>query len=293
MRILGQPITFYLYVLIHILAITLVIILPFSWKYLLLFGINYFIGMFFITGGYHRYFSHRTYKLARVPQFIMAWMASCSAQRGILWWAATHRDHHIHSDSVEDVHSPVQRGFWYSHMGWIFDPKNRGYNPKKIADFGKFPELVFLDKYFWIPTVVYALVMFFAGGLIGESVHKSFLIAGLSSLTWGYLVVLLCQYQASYCVNSLAHVYGSKRFDTGDESRNNLWLAIITLGEGWHNNHHYCKSSCRQGYKWWEIDMTFYILTMFSWIGIVKDIRPFRTENNKSVVVEAIESNAA
>jgi stearoyl-CoA desaturase (delta-9 desaturase) len=287
MQLFGQRPPFYLYVLIHIVALVCVFIVPFSWKYVLLFGVNYFFGMFFITAGYHRYFSHRSYKLGRFSQFVMAWMAQSSAQKGILWWAANHRDHHIHSDTERDLHSPVQRGFWYSHMGWIFNPETRGYNPKKIADFGKYPELRFLDKYFYIPTIVYATTVFLVGGLVFSSPDKSFALAGFSALVWGFALVLLCQYQASYCVNSLAHVYGSRRFETTDESRNNWWLAIITLGEGWHNNHHHCKSSCRQGYKWYEIDMTYYLLTVLSWVGIVKDIRPFREENTKGIVVEA------
>lgn len=268
-----KTVTFYLYIFIHIIGISALFFVPFSWKYVALFGINYFVGMFFITAGYHRYFSHRSYKLARIPQFLMAWMTMASAQKGILWWAANHRDHHIYSDKDQDLHSPVLRGFWYSHMGWIFDPATQGYNPKKIADFGKYPELRFLDKYHWIPTAFFAILIFAVGGV--------------SAFVWGYLFTLICLYQASYCVNSLAHVYGSRRFDTSDQSRNNLFLAIITLGEGWHNNHHHCKSSCRQGYKWWEIDMTFYLLTALSWVGIVKDIRPFRAENTKGVEVEA------
>jgi stearoyl-CoA desaturase (delta-9 desaturase) len=200
-------------------------------------------------------------------------MAQASAQKGILWWAANHRDHHIHSDEEEDLHSPVLRGFWYSHMGWIFDPSTQGYNPRKVADFGKFPELRFLDKHHWIPTASIGILIFALGGL--------------SAFVWGYLFTIICLYQASYCVNSLAHVYGSRRFETTDHSRNNFWLAVITLGEGWHNNHHHCKSSCRQGYKWYEIDMTFYLLTVLSWVGIVKDIRPFRAENTKGIIVEA------
>jgi stearoyl-CoA desaturase (Delta-9 desaturase) len=268
-----RTVTFYLYILIHIIGITALFFVPFSWKYLALFVVNYFFGMFFITAGYHRYFSHRSYKLGRVPQFIMAWMTMASAQKGILWWAANHRDHHIYSDREQDLHSPVLKGFWYSHIGWIFDPATQGYNPKKIADFGKYPELRFLDKHHWIPTAFFAILIFAIGGL--------------SAFVWGYLFTIICLYQASYCVNSLAHVYGSRRFETTDHSRNNFWLAIITLGEGWHNNHHHCKSSCRQGYKWYEIDMTFYLLTALSWVGIVKDIRPFRAENTKGVEVEA------
>jgi stearoyl-CoA desaturase (Delta-9 desaturase) len=268
-----RTVTFYLYILIHIIGITALFFVPFNWKYIALFAANYFVGMFFITAGYHRYFSHRSYKLARIPQFIMAWMTMASAQKGILWWAANHRDHHIYSDKEQDLHSPVLKGFWYSHMGWIFDPATQGYNPKKIADFGKYPELRFLDKHHWIPTAFFAILIFAIGGL--------------SAFIWGYLFTIICLYQASYCVNSLAHVYGSRRFETSDQSRNNFWLAIITLGEGWHNNHHHCKSSCRQGYKWYEIDMTFYLLTLFSWLGIVKDMRPFRAENTKGIEVEA------
>jgi len=269
----NRGITFYTYILIHIVGIAALFLVPFSWKYVALFAINYFFGMFFITAGYHRYFSHRSYKLDRIPQFIMAWMTMASAQKGILWWAANHRDHHIHSDEEEDLHSPVVKGFWYSHIGWIFDPAMQGYNAKKIADFGKYPELRFLDKYYWLPTLSVAILIFTIGGI--------------SAFVWGYLLTIICLYQASYCVNSLAHVYGTRRFETDDHSRNNIFLAIITLGEGWHNNHHHCKSSCRQGYKWWEIDMTFYLLTVLSWVGIVKDIRPFRAENTKGVVVEA------
>jgi stearoyl-CoA desaturase (delta-9 desaturase) len=292
-----KTVTFYLYILIHILGIAALFFVPFSWKYVALFVINYTFGMIFVTAGYHRYFSHRSYKLGRVPQFIMAWMTMASAQKGILWWAANHRDHHIHSDEEADLHSPIVKGFWYSHMGWIFDPATQGYNPKKIADFGKYPELRFLDKHHWIPTAFFALLIYSVGGLLGvlhnhsASVSSShaFFTSGASAFVWGYLLALICMYQASYSINSLAHVYGSRRFETTDHSRNNFWLALITMGEGWHNNHHYCKSSCRQGYKWYEIDVTFYFLTVLSWVGFVKEIRPFRAENTKGIVVEAVE----
>jgi len=272
--------TFYSYILIHVLGLAALFFIPFHWSYVALFAINYFWGMFFITAGYHRYFSHRSYKIGRVTQFILAFICETSGEKGILWWAANHRDHHIYSDTDQDVHSPIKRGFWYSHMGWIFDEKTQGYNPKKVADFGKYPELRFLDKYHWIPPMTYALTMITIGAIVGGP------MGAFAWFIWGFVLVLICQYQASYCVNSLAHVYGTRRFDTDDFSRNNWFLAIITLGEGWHNNHHYYKASCRQGYKWWEIDITFYLLTLFSWIGIVKDIRPFRIDN-KGVTVEA------
>jgi stearoyl-CoA desaturase (delta-9 desaturase) len=173
---------------------------------------NYFIGMFFVTAGYHRYFSHRSYKLGRVAQFIMAWMAQASAQKGVLWWAANHRDHHTYSDTEKDLHSPVQKGFWYSHVGWIFTPEAQTYNPKRITDFSKYPELRFLNKYHWLPTVSIAALIFAIGGL--------------PALAWGYLFTIICMYQASYSVNSLAHVFGTKRFETTDDSRNNWFLAF-------------------------------------------------------------------
>ncbi|MCX6352505.1 MAG: fatty acid desaturase [Bacteroidetes bacterium] len=261
-KLLKMGWAFYLYVLIYIVPLVLVFFVPFSWSMVGLFFLNYFIGMFFITAGYHRYFSHKSYKLARIPQFILAFMAQASCQKGVLWWAANHRHHHIYSDKDEDIHSPVKRGFWYSHIGWVFDPVTQGYNERQVADLSKFAELRFLNKYFWLPTVIVAAAILYFGGL--------------SAFVWGYLITMIMLYQASYCVNSLAHVYGTKRFDTGDESRNNWILAIITLGEGWHNNHHHSMASVRQGYKWWEIDITFYILTIFSWIGIVKDMRPFK-----------------
>ena len=279
-----KALTFYLYIAIHIAAIVSLFFVPFSWDKLLLFGVSYFFMMFFITGGYHRYFSHRAYKLDRIPQFCMAFLCMMSGQKGILWWAATHRDHHLYSDTELDVHSPVQKGFWYSHILWIFNEDTMHYNPKKIQDFGRFPELRWLDKYDWVPTLIYASVVFTLGGLIS---NHGFWSGAFQALIYGYACVLLTCYQVSYTINSLAHVYGKKRFDTGDESRNNWFLAILTLGEGWHNNHHYCKSSVRQGIKWYEIDMTFYLLYLLSLVGIVKDMRPFREENTKGIVVGA------
>ncbi|MDZ4840308.1 MAG: fatty acid desaturase [Bacteroidota bacterium] len=270
------------YTIINVGGIALLFIVPFSWKLVALWAFNYTAGMFFITAGYHRYFSHRSFQLGRVAQFFLAWMAQASIQKGVLWWAANHRDHHIHSDTDLDLHSPVKRGFWYSHMGWIFDPKSQSFNVKKIQDFNKYPELRWLNNYHWVPTVVQAAfitTLFYFLDIPG--------ITPLAAFAWGYLFVIVCCYQASYTINSLSHVYGKRRFETTDHSRNNWFLAIITLGEGWHNNHHHCKSACRQGYKWYEYDLTYYILKGFSFIGIVKNIRPFRADNTKGVIVEA------
>jgi stearoyl-CoA desaturase (delta-9 desaturase) len=218
--------------------------------------------MFGVTAGYHRYFSHRSYKMGRAAQLAMAVLAQTSAQKGILWWAANHRTHHRHSDEDEDIHSPVKRGFWWSHVGWIFASEHFGHDPAAIRDFSKFPELRWLDENHLAPAVAYAAALF--------------LIGGTQAFLWGFLVSTVVLYHCTFSINSLAHVWGSRRFTTRDGSRNNFWLALLTLGEGWHNNHHFSAGSCRQGCRWWEIDATYYVLRVLSFIGLARDLRPFR-----------------
>jgi stearoyl-CoA desaturase (delta-9 desaturase) len=222
---------------------------------------SYFLRMFGVTGGYHRYFSHRAFKLNRFWQFCLAFLAQTSGQKGALWWAAHHRDHHLHSDRKEDLHSPVHEGFWWSHLGWILSDEYDHYDPKRIVDFSKFPELRWLDKFHLLPTLIYAVAIY--------------LIGGKSALVWGFFVSTVLLYHGTFLINSLAHIWGTRAFPTPDESRNNFWLAIVTLGEGWHNNHHYYMSSTRQGVKWWEVDITFYVLKILSWVGITKELRAF------------------
>ena len=235
---------------------------PFRMEYLALFITNYIVGMFFITAGYHRYFSHRSYQLNRFWQFVFAWMAQCSMQKGALWWAANHRDHHRFSDTDGDIHSPVQKGFFYSHIGWVLTNEHDDYDPERIKDFYQFGELRFLDRYHWIPTTVLAISLF--------------LIGGWAWFFWGWVLSIITLAHCTFTINSLAHVWGSRRFETSDHSRNNFFLALLTLGEGWHNNHHHCMYSCRQGIRWYEIDITYYVLKALSLVGIVRGIRPFR-----------------
>jgi len=242
-------------------AALLVLTVPFTPSLLLwLFG-SYFLRMFAVTGGYHRYFSHRSYKLNRFWQFVMAFLAETSAQKGVLWWAAHHRDHHLHSDRKADLHSPVHEGFWWSHLGWILSEEYDDYDPQRIADFSRYPELRWLNKYHLVPPVVYAVVIF--------------MIGGWPALFWGFFLSTVLLYHGTFLINSLTHIWGSRRFHTPDESRNNFLLAIVTMGEGWHNNHHYYMSSTRQGIRWWEIDLTYYILRMLSWVGIARELREF------------------
>lgn len=218
----------------------------------------YVVRMFGVTAGYHRYFSHRSFKTSRVGQFLFAFLAMSSTQKSVLWWAALHRHHHRHSDTEEDVHSPVHRSFFYSHMGWIFDKKHDTTRHSEIPDLTKYPELMFLDRHQLVPAIVLAVACF--------------LIDGLPGLLIGFFLSTVFLYHGTFFINSLAHVHGKQRYVTGDDSRNNWWLAVITLGEGWHNNHHAYQRSTRQGFRWYEIDITFYVLKAMSWVGVVWDL---------------------
>ena len=220
----------------------------------------YWVRIFAIGAGYHRYFSHRAYSTSRVFRFVIAVLAQSTAQKSILWWAAKHRHHHLHSDTEDDVHSPVRKGFLYSHVGWVFDRKHHDKTDlTKVADLASAPELMLLHRFELAPAFALAALCF--------------AIAGWSGLVVGFLWSTVLVYHATFCINSLAHVRGAKRYLTGDESRNNWLLAIFTMGEGWHNNHHAYQSSVRQGFRWWEYDPTYYILRALSWVRVVWDLK--------------------
>jgi stearoyl-CoA desaturase (Delta-9 desaturase) len=229
----------------------------------------YCLRIFAIGAGYHRYFSHRAYRTSRVFQFILAFLSQSSAQKSVLWWAAKHRHHHLYSDTQTDIHSPHHKGFIYSHFGWIFARSNDATDLVKIADLARYPELMWLHKHELVPPFVLALLCCAIGGWPG-------LIIGFF---WSTVLV----YHATFRINSLAHVRGGQRYVTGDESRNNWLLAVFTMGEGWHNNHHAYQSSVRQGFRWWEIDLTFYILKVLSWSGLVWDLKipPIEVRRNE------------
>jgi len=256
-----HPHTIIPFALMHLAVIGLFFV-PFRWPLVALCFATYAIRVFGVGAGYHRYFSHRSYKLNRLNQFLMAFLAESSAQKGILWWAANHRDHHQNSDKVTDVHSPVQHGFWWSHVGWIVSDEYDTYDPARIRDFEKFPELRWLNKYHLVPPII-----------LGAAI---FLLGGVSAFFWGFVLSTVLLYHATFSINSLSHVWGKQRFATGDQSRNNWVLALITGGEGWHNNHHYYMASARQGILWWEIDWTYYTLKLLSWLRFARDLRPFR-----------------
>lgn len=230
-----------------------------TWQALVLCVALYWLRIFAIGAGYHRLFSHRAYSTSRAFRFVLALLAQSTAQKSVLWWAAKHRHHHLHSDTEHDVHSPRHTGFLYSHLGWIFSRRHDTFDEATVADLARYPELKWLHKYELAPAAVLALLCF--------------LIAGWSGLFVGFFWSTVLVYHATFCINSLAHVSGRKRYVTGDDSRNNWLLAVFTMGEGWHNNHHAFQSSVRQGFRWWEIDPTFYILKALSWVGVVWDLR--------------------
>jgi stearoyl-CoA desaturase (Delta-9 desaturase) len=225
---------------------------------LVLLAVTFFGRMFFITAGYHRYFAHRSYKLGRFTQFVMAFGGGTACQKGALWWAGHHRRHHQFSDTERDIHSP-RKGFWWSHVGWILCDKYSVTDSDAIKDFARYPELRFLDRHDWIPMWTLGVTCY--------------LVGGWSGLIIGFFLSNVLLWHSTFTVNSVAHVFGRRRYDTPDTSRNSLLVALLTGGEGWHNNHHHYQSAARQGFFWWEIDVTYYALRLLRVVGIVRDLR--------------------
>jgi len=244
----------------------------FTWKDWLVCLFMYYFRMFFISSGYHRYFAHKTYKTGRIYQFLIAFFAQTSVQKGALWWASTHRVHHRYSDTPKDPHSANIYGFFYAHMGWIMGPDYQKTRYDLIQDFAKYPELRFLNKFFLVPPVIMAAAIYFLGNKLNGTGWTDW-NAGWSTVVVGFLTSTVILYHGTFTINSLMHKIGKRRYRTKDHSRNNFILALITMGEGWHNNHHYYQGACRQGFFWWEIDPSFYVLKLLSFVGIVSDIR--------------------
>ena len=236
----------------------------------------YWVRMFAITGFYHRYFSHRSFQTSRFMQFLFAALGSSAIQRGPLWWASHHRAHHQHSDAEEDTHSPKQHGFWWAHMGWITSPRNFPTDYSRVKDLAKFPELVFLNRFDALSPLLLGATLYGTGAWL-ERAHPGLGTSGAQLLVWGFISTVVL-FHCTCFINSLAHVFGRQRFATGDTSRNSLLLALLTLGEGWHNNHHHYMHSTRQGFYWWEIDLTYYGLKALSWTGLIWNLRPVPVE---------------
>jgi stearoyl-CoA desaturase (Delta-9 desaturase) len=241
------------------LACLAVFIVPATWQGVVLCAGLYFVRMFGITAGYHRYFSHRSYKTSRWFQFLLSVLGCSAMQKGPLWWTAHHREHHRHSDTIQDPHSPRINSFWWSHIGWILAKDYEETNWPVVHDWSRYPELRWLNRHHWLPGLMLAILCFLVGGWTG--------------LVWGFFISTVLLYHAVFAVNSVCHLFGRRRYATSDQSRNNLWVAIVTLGEGWHNNHHRYQSSTNQGFFWWEIDISYYLLKLLGFLGLVWDMR--------------------
>jgi stearoyl-CoA desaturase (delta-9 desaturase) len=232
----------------------------------------YVIRMFAITGVYHRYFSHRSYQTSRWFQFVLAFLGTTSAQKGPIWWASHHRHHHQHSDTEEDIHPPRLYGMWWAHVGWVLSTQFIETRCELVKDLMKFPELRLLERLHFAPPLLLASALLVVGSLLQTHWPELGTTAG-QLFVWGFCVSTTLLYHGTFCINSLAHLIGKARFETGDDSKNSFILALITLGEGWHNNHHRYPGSERQGFYWWEVDISHYILKALSWCGLVWDLR--------------------
>jgi stearoyl-CoA desaturase (delta-9 desaturase) len=233
---------------------------------------SYLVRMFAITAFYHRYFAHRAFRTSRPVQFLFALIGASSTQRGPLWWAAHHRRHHKHSDRAGDPHTP-RKGLYWSHMGWFLSRKHFATEWEQIPDLAKFPELRWLDRFDLVVPVLFAAGLFGLGAWL-ERAAPGLGTSGGQMLVWGYFISTVVLIHVTLTINSLAHKFGRRRYETPDDSRNNVWLALLTLGEGWHNNHHHFPGSARQGFYWWELDISYLTLKAMSWVGLVSDLKP-------------------
>ena len=258
--------------ILHVMCLA-VLWVGWSWTAVAVAVVLYCVRMFAITAFYHRYFSHKSFKTNRFWQFIFAVLGNASVQRGPLWWAAHHRHHHRYTDQEQDVHSPSRHGFWWSHIGWLTSKANFPTDYKFVAEWAQYPELRWLNRFDTVIPILLALALFVFGSLL-ERFAPTLETNGVQMLVWGFFISTTVLLHATLTINSLDHMIGSRRYDTPDTSRNNALLAVITLGEGWHNNHHHYAVSARQGFYWWEIDITYYALLLLARLDIVRDLRP-------------------
>jgi stearoyl-CoA desaturase (delta-9 desaturase) len=233
---------------------------------------SYLLRMFFVTAFYHRYFGHRAFHASRPMQFLMAVLGCTAGQRGPLWWAGHHREHHATADTAADPHSPSQRGMWFSHTLWFLTRRSFALPEHRVKDWLRYPELRALERVDWLPFVLFGVGCYALGAWLGDAYPKLG-TDGPQMLVWGFFVSTVALYHATYSINSLAHRFGTRRFRTRDDSRNNLWLALLTLGEGWHNNHHRFPAAARQGFFWWELDVSYLILRLLAAAGVVSALR--------------------
>jgi len=258
------------FIAIH-LSCLLVFLVGVSWTAVWVCVLSYLMRMFAITAFYHRYFSHKSFKTSRFTQSLFAIIGATATQRGPIWWAAHHRHHHVHADGEQDSHSP-KHGFWHSHIKWFLMKKNFVTKSAYVKDLESYSELKFIDRFDVLFPLIFASLLYVLGDFL-SSHFPALNTSAWQLVVWGYFISTVLLSHVTYCINSLAHVFGFRSYATNDDSRNNFILAIFTLGEGWHNNHHCCPGSVKQGFKWWQLDVSYYVLYVLSKLGIIWDLK--------------------
>lgn len=257
--------------IVNTTAVLGIFLVDLSWPDGVVLVVGVVLGLLSVTLCYHRYFSHRCFNTSRWFQFILAFWGATNLQRGPIWWAAIHRQHHSHSDSKGDWHSP-RDGFWHAHHGWLESPDILMASYERVSDLTKFPELRFLDSYYFVPPLLLAAVLAGLGAYL-QAHHPALGTSAWQMLVWGFFVRTALVWQLTFSVNSFLHKWGRKRFDTGDDSRNSNLLGVVTLGDGFHNNHHRYPISARHGFYWWEIDVTYYVIKLLEQLRLVHDVK--------------------
>ncbi|MDR1989155.1 MAG: acyl-CoA desaturase [Acidobacteriaceae bacterium] len=259
---MAKKVSFFVFWLVQASAL-LVFFVPFTWPLVALWAVSHFLRAMGLTLSFHRYYAHRSFQMNRVARFIWTFIGVAAMQKGPLWWAGHHVNHHRFADREGDPHSPMVSGVYYAHIGWFLnDAKHdriEATNPV-IRDFSKVPEIAFLDRYFFLPPLMLAVTMFAIGGW--------------PWLVWGFCLPTMTLAHSTFAINTVNHMFGSRRFDTIDESRNNPITAIFAVGEGWHNNHHRYQRSARNGFYWWEFDPTWYAIRTMQAVGLAWNVQP-------------------
>lgn len=227
--------------------------------------------LFGITAGFHRLLAHRAFRTSRWFQFVLALLGVLAGQNGPLWWVAHHRLHHRHADRDGDAHSP-RHGFFWSHMGWLIAPGCVALRRELVPDLARLPELRWLERHYYLVCLAYALALF-ALGQAWQRVDPGAGTSGWQLVVWGSVLGTVCVYHVVWSTNSFCHRFGTRRFATPDDSRNNVVIALLTFGDGWHHNHHRYPASARHGFRWWEIDITYAVLRLLAAVRLVWDLR--------------------
>lgn len=240
-----------------------VFFVPFTWGLVALWAVSHFLRAIGLTLAYHRYFAHRSFQMNRVARFFWAFVGTCAMQKGPIWWAGHHVNHHKFADREGDPHSPMVSGVYYAHIGWFLNDTKHDQleaNNPVVRDFSKAWEIAMLEKFHFIPPAILAVAMYAIGGA--------------PWLVWGFCLPTMTLAHATFCINTVNHLFGSRRFDTIDESRNNVFTAFFAVGEGWHNNHHRYQRAARNGFYWWEFDPTWYVIRAMAAVGLAWDVQP-------------------